>query len=292
METRQATSTVKVEGEKKVDGNRVMDPEKELEHWQDFAVEHYEMVEQLPLELHRNYRLLRELDDGNAGISLPCWFYIELMIVHAEKLQNAIRGYIAYRLGFPTSSARHDSAPAPVPPLPSLTLDGGAGPVTADGEQLDSVMEIGIPQSDGEGGQVMPPPEVEVSVAQDLVEAKASGPATSINGGEDAGTGTMDVDAEEDIGEVEEAIQPADEGRRAFPAVSPSKPEADVLPPQAIRHDSQTSMAGSKNKGSALLPEIARLAREMVKNGEEKVAVAIGAYNSVCQPIHLVKNSR
>jgi len=44
-----------------------IDPEKELEHWQDFAVEHYEMVEQLPLELHRNYRLLRELDDGVAG---------------------------------------------------------------------------------------------------------------------------------------------------------------------------------------------------------------------------------
>lgn len=41
-----------------------MDPEKELEHWQDFAVDHYEIVEQLPLELHRNYRLLRELDDG------------------------------------------------------------------------------------------------------------------------------------------------------------------------------------------------------------------------------------
>jgi hypothetical protein len=45
----------------------VMDLEKELEHWQDFAVEHYEMVEQLPLELHRNYRLLRELDEGVAG---------------------------------------------------------------------------------------------------------------------------------------------------------------------------------------------------------------------------------
>jgi hypothetical protein len=44
-----------------------MDPEKELEHWQDFAVDHYEVVEQLPLELHRNYRLLRELDDGVAG---------------------------------------------------------------------------------------------------------------------------------------------------------------------------------------------------------------------------------
>lgn len=44
-----------------------MDPEKQLEHWQDFAVDHYEMVEQLPLELHRNYRLLRELDDGVLG---------------------------------------------------------------------------------------------------------------------------------------------------------------------------------------------------------------------------------
>lgn len=48
-----------------------MDPEKELEHWQDFAVEHYEMVEQLPLELHRNYRLLRELDDGVASKLMP-----------------------------------------------------------------------------------------------------------------------------------------------------------------------------------------------------------------------------
>jgi hypothetical protein len=51
-----------------------MDPEKELEHWQDFAVEHYEMVEQLPLELHRNYRLLRELDDGVAGRLLISFF--------------------------------------------------------------------------------------------------------------------------------------------------------------------------------------------------------------------------
>lgn len=43
------------------------DPEKELEAWQDFAAEHYEMVEQLPLELHRNFRLLRELDEGCSG---------------------------------------------------------------------------------------------------------------------------------------------------------------------------------------------------------------------------------
>ena len=37
--------------------------------WLEFASEHYEMVEQLPLELHRNFRLLRELDDGCVGES-------------------------------------------------------------------------------------------------------------------------------------------------------------------------------------------------------------------------------
>lgn len=51
------------------DSGEVYDSEKELEAWQDFAAEHYEMVEQLPLELHRNFRLLRELDDGCIGES-------------------------------------------------------------------------------------------------------------------------------------------------------------------------------------------------------------------------------
>lgn len=44
-----------------------MDATEELEAWQDFAADHYETVEQLPLELHRNFRLLRELDDGTLG---------------------------------------------------------------------------------------------------------------------------------------------------------------------------------------------------------------------------------
>jgi hypothetical protein len=52
------------------DSGEVYDSEKELEAWQDFAAEHYEMVEQLPLELHRNFRLLRELDDGCIGESI------------------------------------------------------------------------------------------------------------------------------------------------------------------------------------------------------------------------------
>lgn len=37
------------------------------EAWADFAADHYEMIEQLPLELHRNSRLLRELDQESLG---------------------------------------------------------------------------------------------------------------------------------------------------------------------------------------------------------------------------------
>jgi hypothetical protein len=38
--------------------------EEKQDMWLDFAAERYEIVEQLPLELHRNFRLLRDLDDG------------------------------------------------------------------------------------------------------------------------------------------------------------------------------------------------------------------------------------
>lgn len=44
-----------------------MDADKVAEMWAEFAADHYEMVEQLPLELHRNSRLLRELDHESIG---------------------------------------------------------------------------------------------------------------------------------------------------------------------------------------------------------------------------------
>ena len=146
-------------------------------------------------------------------------------------------------------------------------LDGGAGPVDANGHEPESVLDMGIPESDGEGGQVMPAPVPQAEVADIDTE----------------GRGTNE-EAEVD----QEAA--AEEGRRAFPLVSPTQPEADVLPPQAIKEDPQPVTETKKdNRGWALLPEIARLAKEMVKNGEEKVAVAQGAYNSVSH--HIADNS-
>ena len=49
------------EGDEKKEG---FTDEEKHDMWLDFAAERYEIVEQLPLELHRNFRLLRELDDG------------------------------------------------------------------------------------------------------------------------------------------------------------------------------------------------------------------------------------
>ena len=63
-------------------------------------------------------------------------------------------------------------------------------------------------------------------------------------------------------------------GRREFP-----NPEADK----------ETLVAPIDNRPSQphnLLPEIGRLAREIVRTGEEKVAVAVGAYNSVRLSLH------
>ena len=62
------------------------------------------------------------------------------------------------------------------------------------------------------------------------------------------------------------------EGRREFPGPEPEREMlvAPVEPRTPQPHD--------------LLPEIGRLAREIVRTGEEKVAVAVGAYNSVRPP--------
>jgi hypothetical protein len=52
--------------------------------------------------------------------------------------------------------------------------------------------------------------------------------------------------------------------------------------PQNERQAEQVSAAGDKlNPSSAALGDIARLTRELVRNREEKVAIAIGAYNAV-----------
>ena len=139
-----------------------------------------------------------------------------------------------------------------------------------NGNELASVMEIGVPESDGQGGEVMPAPEPEEAVAD------------------------IEVSAEEKTTEAEQTTL-AEEGRPSSPTRSPTRPETNV-PPEDTNHSTQEitekKELSKDNDGWKLLPEIARLAREMVKNGEEKVAVAQGAYNSVSHPTYPFKLGR
>jgi hypothetical protein len=166
-----------------------------------------------------------------------------------------------------------------IPPLPSLTLDGGAGPVDADGNELASVLEMGVPESDGHGGQVMPAPAP--AAESGIVTGEEAGTQAAVESEGPEGKGGV----ESGSAEVEETA-PAVDGHGLFSSASPTRPEAEVLPAQAIKQDPLGMEQGTKkrNRGWELLPEIARLAKEMVKNGEEKVAVAQGAYNSVGPP--------
>lgn len=153
---------------------------------------------------------------------------------------------------------------------------------------INSIADLPTPIPDGQGGQVAPTPpadEIEGGNAPPPASSTTDDPTAVQQAEEEKHTNgeeaAMDVDGQAmELGEQVEA-------RRAFPSVSPDRPEADVLPPQAIRQTPSKSTPLETGKGGLgkaawkLLPEIARLAREMVKNGEEKVAVAQGAYNSV-----------
>lgn len=258
-----------------------MDLEKELEHWQDFAVEHYEMVEQLPLELHRNYRLLRELDDGvlrklSYFQKSLTWAGSADKVVHSTKLQNTIREYISLRLNTIPEPVSVVPNPADAPPLPSLTIhqypDASAGDSTETGA---SEADLSTPVPDGQGGKVVPPPLADETEHGDAAPTTTTTTATAAEESEKP----VAEDADPDVYGTEAVV----EARRKFPSVSPDRPGVENLPPQAIRQTTadQSEKPGPRKEAWKLLPEIARLAREMVKNGEEKVAVAQGAYNSV-----------
>ncbi len=76
-----------------------------------------------------------------------------------------------------------------------------------------------------------------------------------------------------EAGSEEEVIEEV-EGRREFPR---SVPRGESFTAAKRKAEERTR----PNRSHHLLPEIGRLAREIVRNGEEKVAVAVGAYNSV-----------
>ena len=133
----------------------------------------------------------------------------------------------------------------PSPPLPSETLPNGEGDTTHHHAPED----MGIPEPDGEGGLVLPP-EPPDTVTDEHREGRLAFPEES-----------------EKLEQVEDVDGP--NGNTVNGHQVKSHVAEDV------------EMAETPVKASSLLPEIGKLAREIVRNGEEKVALAIGAYNAV-----------
>ncbi len=138
--------------------------------------------------------------------------------------------------------------------------------------------EMGIPESDGQGGLILPVastvPEKSTAPDDTLDKMGAStqiDPAKTTTGPEEPRNETSEIDT-----------VPLDD-----PSASVA-PRQDAMVERTIESTERQSASPVAAHTSTrpiqdrtVLSEISRLSREIVRNGEEKVAVAIGAYNAV-----------
>ncbi|ODN83485.1 hypothetical protein L202_01621 [Cryptococcus amylolentus CBS 6039] len=284
--------------------DKPIDTQQELEAWQEFAADHYETVEQLPLELHRNFRLLRELDDG--------------ALAQLGMLQDSMRQYIQERIALEQFEAPKEvpqrvqegdpSRGSPIPgPSPAETPLKNTPSLAAHGEESASQLEK---QKHDEGKGYLDVEMTEVpsnkhhspsdpaSQTLDTLEddnaPEAEGPgdttpardsstlADPLEGQIGPVDGVASADGVRSEGKYAKAVE-AESGTISSPGQSQRRETNDTAPqqPSFLRPPGPHS----------LLPEIARLSRELVRTSDEKVAVAIGAYNAIDRHIRALDSA-
>ncbi|RXK42421.1 hypothetical protein M231_00411 [Tremella mesenterica] len=254
------------------------DLEQELEAWQEFSADHYEIVEQLPLELHRNFRLLRELDNSN--------------VAQIHRLEKLVRAYISHRLdhkylrppSIPTTSRsnshiRNGTIDEETKELAAAAEDGKVAE-----EHQHRADHMGVPIPDGRGGLVLP------ANTEEEIEPRLAFPPvrrdeiTNQTADENVDPTSMKTQTYgEPSGTVSER---GEETGSQIDRTSPSK-----TPSRFSDLSRNPSKQPDKNRPVSILPEIARLVRDIVRNGEEKLAVAVGAYNSVDRHIRALDSA-
>ncbi|ODN98274.1 hypothetical protein L198_03517 [Cryptococcus wingfieldii CBS 7118] len=266
--------------------DKPIDTQQELEAWQEFAADHYETVEQLPLELHRNFRLLRELDDG--------------ALAQLGMLQDSMRQYIQERVALEQSEAPkevpqdvHEEDPSrgsPIPgPSPAETPLENTPSLAAHGEESASQLEKqehdeGKGDLDVEMTELPPhkhhsppdPASQTIDTLEDDNAPEAEGPGDTTPARDSS---TLADPLEGQIGPAVEA----ESGTISSPGQSQRRETNDTA-------SQQPSFLRPPGPHS-LLPEIARLSRELVRTNDEKVAVAIGAYNAIDRHIRALDSA-
>jgi hypothetical protein len=225
----------------------------------------------------------------------------------SEKLQEQMRAYIAARFELVrridavaealASADAADPAQAVVSDVEMETTSAAENPPAIEGEKQEDGAQVVGPAD----GAVSIPQEASGSVCDDAEERIL----LVAGAGEDIAdqTGTehdKDVASKDDLGASPAVPSVPQETEQSAPlaangddvgeangsnseAKSQSQPLQEVPPEVANDTPPPANRAegGDRPRPSRFLPEIGRLAREIVRNCEEKVAVAQGAYNSV-----------
>ncbi|BEJ01881.1 hypothetical protein CcaverHIS631_0605630 [Cutaneotrichosporon cavernicola] len=191
-----------------------MSDDQVAELWSQFAGDHYEIVEQLPLELHRNSRLLRELDSESLS--------------QQTRLQARVREYVTYRIKVAQREEKEEEEDI----KPRVTEAPELVPHHGD-EALDVLMDHGA----------------------DTARPAGVAPSTPTR------------------------PQPEETDEHAEAAV------------EAALEDLQTPRPVPAYPKRVNLGEISSLISELVRNREEKVAIAVGAYNTIDRHIRALDSA-
>ncbi|WVQ68356.1 uncharacterized protein L199_006563 [Kwoniella botswanensis] len=270
--------------------------EAELEAWQDFAADHYEMVEQLPLELHRNFRLLRELDDG-------CTAQI-------ERLHQLTRHYITERLElerqfehnkngsvdcFENEKGQEEEEEEEEEEVETIEIRNDEDPTIVDSENKEEDVEMKDALAEIAPGEHEKEAEQEKLEDKDLIDGKQITEGIPLPDGQ----GGLLIPKNEDAN-MEGREQQTVPQRLQFPHAELTGVSSQPAGPTIKRSDDEqspdeTTSTDKKRRRPdgpyAHLSEIARLSREVVRTAEEKVAVAVGAYNAIDRHIRALDSA-
>ncbi|GMK57556.1 hypothetical protein CspeluHIS016_0403900 [Cutaneotrichosporon spelunceum] len=218
-----------------------MSDDQVAELWAQFAADHYEIVEQLPLELHRNSQLLRELDAESLS--------------QQTRLQARIREYVACRIPMARPRVERETTEVDVKPCVS---------------EEPTEPQVQVPQ---ETENTLVPAE-----PREQMEKPAAAAASPR-----AGAGVP--------------VPVPVPGAQSTPDTWPALPEeteehdAEAAVEEALEAEPLTPRASVPAPHRAYLSEIASLVSELVRNREEKVAIAVGAYNTIDRHIRALDSA-
>lgn len=258
----------------------------------------YTVIEQLPLELHRNFALLRELDDQTQQ--------------HTAKLLETIRQYVESRLNPPSSKDVEQRAPG-VGTLRAAENEAGRGgamqvegfltgtrgptetqdaknrneedmDMDAASSHLPSAAEA-LQQLRQEDQQAIDP--ALLATAQTTNSSPIiSGPSqiSAVNGDQaPANGGPSQISAID----AHKAAVPVFHSN-SVPSTAAARPNPK---PGTAEYEEMLRSATHAPPSRLFLPEIGRLTREMVKGAEEKMGISIAAYDSVDRHIRALDSA-